>query len=420
MSDTSKPASFSFLKLAGPGLVVAATGIGSGDVVSATVGGARYGFVLLWAIVAGAFFKFVLSEGIARWQLATGKTALEGWAEYLPSWVKWFFATYLVIWTVFVSAALTNATGVGIANLTGGAIAQSWGAVAHSLIGFGFVWLGGYGSFEKMMKLLVGVMAFSILVCAALTLSDPMPAVQGLLIPTIPTGSGTYVLSLIGGVGGSITMLSYNYWMREEKMRGAGFLGYVRGDIAVAYIFTALFGISIMLIASDALYAPGAALRNNEAVPRMAAALGQLLGTFGRVAFLAGFWAAVFASLLGVWQSVPYLYADFYGILKQMSPADRLEVVKVTSTPYRLALAFITLVPLPFAFTGQPIAIIVLYTIVGSLFVPFLAATLLYLNNRVKWTEAVPHNAWYTNLLLVGILLLFAIVGSQEVIGALR
>jgi len=46
--------------------VVAATGIGSGDVVSATVGGARYGVVLLWAIVAGAFFKFVLSEGIAR------------------------------------------------------------------------------------------------------------------------------------------------------------------------------------------------------------------------------------------------------------------------------------------------------------------------------------------------------------------
>ena len=75
-------------------------------------------------------------------------------------------------------------------------------------------------------------------------------------------------------------------------------------------------------------------------------------------------------------------------------------MVKVTSTPYRLALVFITLVPLPFAFTGQPIQVIVAYTIVGSLFVPFLAATLLYLNNRVKWTADVPHNAWYTNLLL--------------------
>lgn len=420
MPDPSKPQSFSFLKLAGPGLVVAATGIGSGDVVSATVGGARYGVVLLWAIVAGAFFKFVLSEGIARWQLATGKTALEGWADHLPPWVKWYFGAYLVIWTVAVSAALTNATGLGIANLSGGAVPQSWGAVIHSLVGFAFVWLGGYGNFEKLMKLLVGIMGFSILICAALTLHNPMPAVQGLVLPVIPAGSGTYVLSLIGGVGGSITMLSYNYWMREEGMRGAGFLGYVRGDIAVAYIFTALFGISIMLIASDAFFVAGVALRDAEAVPKMAAALGALLGTFGRFAFSAGFWAAVFASLLGVWQSVPYLYADFYGILKKMSPADRLEVVKVTSTPYRLALAFITLVPLPFAFTGRPIQIVVIYTIVGSLFVPFLAATLLYLNNQVKWREAVPHNAWYTNLLLAAILLLFAIVGAQEVIGALR
>ena len=71
--------------------------------------------------------------------------------------------------------------------------------------------------------------------------------------------------------------------------------------------------------------------------------------------------------------------------------------------------------PLPFAFTGRPIAIIVTYTIVGSLFVPFLAATLLYLNNRVKWTEPVPHNSLITNLLLVAILVLFAIVGFQEV-----
>ena len=89
-----------------------------------------------------------------------------------------------------------------------------------------------------------------------------MPALQGLLMPAIPVGSGTYVLSLIGGVGGSITMLSYNYWMREENMRGAGFLSYVRGDIAIAYLFTAIFGMSIMLIANDAFFTAGVALTN--------------------------------------------------------------------------------------------------------------------------------------------------------------
>ena len=414
------PATLSFLKLAGPGLVVAATGIGSGDVVAATVGGARYGVLLLWAIAVGAFFKYVLNEGIARWQLATGRTALEGWAEYLPAWVKIYFGIYLVLWTVFVCAALTNATGLGIANLTGGRIAQSWGGVLHSIFGFIFVLLGGYGGFEKLMKTLVGVMGFSILVCAALTFHDPAGVVAGTFVPTIPRGAGLYVLSIIGGIGGSVTMLSYNYWMREEKMSGPEQLGYVRGDIAIAYLFTALFGMAIMMTANQAFFVPGLAITNAQAVPKMAEMLGSILGTFGRVAYSVGFWAAVFASLLGVWQSVPYLYADFYSIIKKMPPQERVRVTRVTSKPYRLALLFVALSPIPFAFTGQPIQVIVAYTIVGSLFVPFLAATLLYLNNRVAWKSPVPHNNLATNALLVVILALFAIVGGDEAVRALR
>jgi Mn2+/Fe2+ NRAMP family transporter len=410
----------SFLTLAGPGLIVAATGIGSGDVVSATVGGARYGVVLLWAIAVGAFFKFVLSEGIARWQLATGLTALEGWAAHLPAWVKYYFGAYLVLWTVAVSAALTNATGLGISNLTGGAIPQSWGAVAHSLVGLVFVWAGGYAWFERLMKLLVGIMGFSILICALLTVEHWGSVATGLLVPTIPRDSGTYVLSIIGGIGGSITMLSYNYWMREEQISGAESIGYVRGDVAVAYLFTAIFGMSIMLIANQAFFLAGVTITDAQAVPKMAETLGTLLGTFGVYAYSLGFWAAVFASLLGVWQSVPYLYADFYGILRQLPEAERRQVTKVTSTPYRLALAFITLVPLPFAFTGRPVTVIVIYTIVGSLFVPFLAATLLYLNNRVRWVAPVPHNHWTTNVALAAILLLFVVVGAQEVVNQFR
>jgi Mn2+/Fe2+ NRAMP family transporter len=416
----TQPPRLSFLKLAGPGLIVAATGIGSGDVVAATVGGARYGVALLWAIALGAFFKFVLSEGIARWQLATGLTALEGWAAHLPAWVKYYFAAYLLLWTVAVSAALTNATGLGISNLTGGAVAQSWGAVAHSLIGFVFVWVGGYAWFEKLMKFLVGVMGFSILICALLIVSDWTRIAEGLLVPRIPPASGTYVLSIIGGIGGSITMLSYNYWMREEKISGAGYLSYVRGDVAVAYLFTAIFGMSIMVIANQAFFLAGVTITDAQAVPKMAEVLGALLGPFGVYAYSLGFWAAVFASLLGVWQSVPYLYADFYGVMKQMPVEERRAVTQVTSRPYRLALLFITLVPLPFAFTGRPLVVIVTYTIVGSLFVPLLAATLLYLNNRVAWREAVPRNHWSTNVVLIAILALFAIVGAQEVAGALR
>lgn len=415
----SAPRRTSVLKLAGPGLVVAAAGIGSGDVVAATVAGANYGVVLLWAIAIGAFFKFVLNEGIARWQLATGTTALEGWAEHLPPWVTTYFGVYLVVWTVSVSAALTNATGLGIANLTGGAITQPWGAVLHSLIGFAFVVRGGYGSFEKVMKLLIGIMGLSIVFCAAITLRDPLGALRGLFVPAIPAQSGAYVLSIIGGIGGSITMLSYNYWMREEGLNSSRDLGYVRGDIGVAYFFTAIFGMSILLIANQAFYVEGTHLTDAQAVPRMAQMLGGIIGPFGAWAYALGFWAAVFASLLGVWQSIPYLYADFYGILKKLPRETRREMTKVTSLPYRIALVFITLVPLPFAFVGRPLFIIITYTIVGSLFIPFLAATLLYLNTRIPWTAAIPRNHWTTNALLVTVLVLFLMLGVDEIRNAL-
>ena len=408
-----------FLQLAGPGLIVAATGIGSGDVVSATVGGARYGVVLLWTIAIGAFFKFVLQEGIARWQLATGMTVVEGWAEYLPSWVKIYFGLYLVLWTVAVSAALTNATGLGISNLTGGGIPQSWGAVIHSFIGCAFVLTGGYSGFGRLMRILVGVMGFSILLCAILTFDNPGQALRGLLIPVIPMGSSAAVLSIIGGVGGSITVLSYCYWMREEKISGASALSFVRGDIAAAYAFTALFGMAVMLIANQAFFTEGVAISDAQAVAKMAGMLGGLLGSFGVYAYSIGFWAAVFASLLGVWQSVPYLYADFYSIMTGASPAVRDANTQVTSTPYRLALLFITLAPLPFAFVGRPLLIIVSYTIIGSFFVPFLAATLLYLNNRVDWPSPVPRNHWTTNALLAVILVFFGVVGAQEILKAL-
>jgi Mn2+/Fe2+ NRAMP family transporter len=419
VTSTPEQRNVSFLKLAGPGLIVAASGIGSGDVVSATVAGARYGIVLLWAVALGAFFKFVLNEGIARWQLATGLTALEGWAAHLPAWVKYYFAAYLIVWTVAVTAALTNATGLGIANLTGGFIAQSWGAVLHSLIGFVFVIAGGYGWFEKLMKTLIGIMGFSMLACAVLIVREWSDVVRSIVVPYVPAGSGANVLSLIGGIGGSITLLSYNYWMREERIESPSDLHFVRGDIAIGYVFTAIFGMSVMVIANEAFHVPGVAITDSQAVSKMAQVLGTLLGPFGHYAFALGFWAAVFASLLGVWQSVPYLFADFFGVMKGASLERRREMAAVTSLPYRLALLFVTLVPLPFAFTGRPIFVIVIFTIVGSLFIPFLAATLLYMNNRLRWTASVPRNHWLTNVVLFGILALFVIVGVQEIVAAL-
>jgi len=78
----------------------------------------------------------------------------------------------------------------------------------------------------------------------------------------------------------------------------------------------------------------------------------------------------------------------------------------VTSPPYRLGLLFITRVAIPFAFVDQPQIIIRTFTIVGSLFVPFIAGTL-YLNNFLIPADwGVPPNTVLTNVVLICALIL--------------
>ena len=64
------------LKLIGPGLVVAATGVGAGDMVSSLTAGTEFGTILIWAVILSAVLKFALTEGLGRWYMATRTTIL--------------------------------------------------------------------------------------------------------------------------------------------------------------------------------------------------------------------------------------------------------------------------------------------------------------------------------------------------------
>ena len=100
------------LALLGPGILVAATGVGVGDIAGAGFAGSKLGYAILWAAVLGAFIKFVVNEGLARWQLATGETLLEGAVLRFGRPVRWFFLVYLLVWSWAVGSALISACGI--------------------------------------------------------------------------------------------------------------------------------------------------------------------------------------------------------------------------------------------------------------------------------------------------------------------
>ena len=408
---------FSFLVVIGPGILVAATGVGAGDLLTASLAGSRHGLTLLWAAWVGAVLKWFLNEGIARWQMATGTTVLEGWVDRLGRWVRWVFLAYLLVWTVFTAGALMNACGVAGTGLLplGDDLRTSkivWGAV-HSLVGLVLVRMGGFRLFERMMSACIGLMFVTVVATAVLTRPDWGEVGRSLVTPRIPEGGLGYLLGVLGGVGGTVTLLSYGYWAREIGRRGAAGLRACRIDLAIGYLMTALFGMAMIVIGSRL-----ALDRGPTVALELAGQLEGALGPAGKWVFLAGFWGAVFSSLLGVWQSVPYLFADFYRLNRGQS-AERAEGVDFTrTTAYRVYLVLIAIVPLPLLWLSLERAQLS-YAVLGSLFMPLLALTLLMMNTRRSWVGTAFTNGRLSNLALAATLLFFGYAALRKLIDSL-
>ncbi|HEX9729437.1 MAG TPA: Nramp family divalent metal transporter [Gemmatimonadales bacterium] len=415
MNDSPHLPRPSLLTLLGPGLLVAATGVGAGDLLTAGLAGSRHGLTLLWAAWIGATLKWFLNEGIARWQMATDTTTLEGWVDHLGRWIRWVFGGYLLIWTFFTGGAMVSACGVGATGLF--PLSQDlrtskilWGTI-HSLIGAALVLLGGFKLFERLMAACVALMFLAVVATAVLIQPDWGAVTTGLLVPRIPPGGLGYLLGVLGGVGGTVTLLSYGYWIREKGRRGADGMRACRIDLGAGYTMTALFGVAMIIIGSRV------SIQNGPTVAlELAGQLAGVLGPTGKWVFLIGFWGAVFSSLLGVWQSVPYIFADFVFLHRNGGTATVPPDLSRTA-PYRAYLAFIALGSLPLLWMSLERAQLS-YAVMGSLFMPLLAFTLLLLNTRRDWVGALRYH-WTTNTVLVATLVFFGYVAGRTAVANL-
>jgi Mn2+/Fe2+ NRAMP family transporter len=400
------------------GLIVAATGVGAGDLITASLAGSEVGLALLWAALAGALLKWVLNEGIARWQMATSATILEGWLRYLGPGIQWIFFAYFLVWSYAVGGALINACGVAGAGLLPigdpGTSRIVWGIV-HSVVGLALVRGGGFKAFQYVMSFLIVIMVAAVLLTVVLISPDWNAVATGLVIPGIPKGGTGWMLAVLGGVGGTVTLLCYSYWIREKGRAGRPGLRASRFDLAVAYALTAFFGVAMVIIGSRVKVVGS----GDTVALVLADQLAMALGPFGKWIFLFGFWGAVFSSLLGVWQGVPYLFADFLR-LRRKAGQERIKGIDLAGTRgYRFYLAALSVLPLTLLwFKVQQVQLV--YGIVGALFMPFVALTLLLLNNRLRLVGRDFKNSTMINILLAATLAFFIWIGIREIIELVR
>ncbi len=101
----------SILLRLGPGLIIAGSIVGSGELIATTSTGAEAGFVLLWLIIIGCVIKVFAQVEFGRFTIVTGRTTMDGMNE-VPgprlgpaNWLVWY-------WLVMFLVALGQLGGI--------------------------------------------------------------------------------------------------------------------------------------------------------------------------------------------------------------------------------------------------------------------------------------------------------------------
>ena len=236
------------------------------------------------------------------------------------------------------------------------------------------------------------------------------------LIPLIPEDGLFSTLGIAGGVGGTITLAAYGYWLREKGWTTPKWMRVMRLDNASAYVISGIFVISMLVVGAELLYSSGISIAQSDSgLVDLAAVLGERYGQPFAVVFLVGFFATAFSSILGVWNGVSLMFADFMGTMLKLADDDPRR--RIGGLWYRVFILWLSVPPIALLFLDEPIFLAVLYGALGALFMPFLAITLLVLLNTSR-TPVEWRNTWFANTVLALVTLVFIVLGGQQLFAA--
>jgi hypothetical protein len=182
-----------------------------------------------------------------------------------------------------------------------------------------------------------------------------------------------------------------------------------RIDLASGYVMTAIFGVAMIIVGSTiVMQGSGTTL-----LVDLSSRLEQELGPAFKWLFLIGTWGTVFSSLLGVWQAVPYLFADCWRLKSQPRGKVARGAIDTTGIHYRAYLLLIALVPIIGIFYSFR-EVQKIYTVTGALLFPVLAVALLVFNGRAAWVGKEFRNGPAAVVALLVVLAFFGFVGTAS------
>ena len=432
------------LRKIGPGIILAGTIVGSGELILTTALGAKHGFVFLWLILFSCVIKVFVQIELGRYAISSGKPTLGALYNISSKTVVgqqlvwWWFI--MLLCTVVQLGGMTGTIGQAL-NLAFPFLSQWTVQAAHAispsleqyfvnrsefpwaiitcLVTMALIYGGGYRRIEWLTTVIV-VTATCITVLAAYALRFTEYPIRtsdiasGLSMHVPEAGIGVaFAVFGITGVGAT-ELFYYPYWCLEKGY--ARFVGpsdgseawhrRAEGWIRVMHL-DAWVSMIVFTLSTVAFYFMGAAVLHPQGLDPKGAALVETLsnmyvGPFGqwaRILFLIGAGAVLFKTLYLSCAANSRLTADFLnlmGFANSKNPEQRASIIRKFCLIYPcLALFF-------YVVARDPTLMVKIGGIAQAMTLPMIASAAVYFR-WYKLNPAIRPTALTGGLVLVAL-----------------
>ena len=330
------------LKFLGPGFILSASVVGSGELIATTSLGAKAGFVTLWVILVSCLVKIVLQLEFGRQSIIRGVSAMNlmnelpgpRFGKHKVSWGAW---SWLVLW-LFKPLQLGGIIG-GVAIILNMALPglsiAAW-TIVTALIVISVMLFGYYGVVEKISLVFMGL--FTVFTLLALFMVQKTgfavtwPDIAEGLSFKLPKATVGFALAAFGltGVGGD-EILSYNYWCIEKgyarfsgskensktwQHRARGWIRVMYMDAFLSMIVYTVVTAAFFLLGASILYQRGEVPEGYQMIETISRIYTDSVGPAAKNIFLLGSFVVLFSTLFAALAIRTRVFSDLFGVLK--------------------------------------------------------------------------------------------------------
>ena len=348
------------LKYLGPGFILSASIVGSGELIATTALGAEAGFVAMWVIIVSCLVKVFVQLEFGKHAIHSGETTFEA-LNQLPgpkfgkgSWATWLWLVMMLIKPLQVGGII-GGVGLVLNILVPGIPVGAWvclSAVTVSLM----IFRGRYQFIEKLSLIMIGLFAIFTLACVIGVQYTEFAMSRAQIIEGLSFWNGIPIAVIgvaiaafgITGVGGDEVM-AYNYWLlekgyaartgpREEtpawNHRAKGWIKVMYWDAFLSMLVYTFMTVAFYMLGAAILHAQGLKPEGFDTVKTLSRMYTDSLGSWAEIAFLIGSFFVLFSTLFSALAAWSRLFSDAFssvGWMDYHNPVSRGRMIAILS-----------------------------------------------------------------------------------------